>query len=491
MAEWIGIAVRAERPRKPGGPEQIPDGTRMVVKNSASHLSALMHGHGFPNYIATASTDPQAGLPASYTFTSADVGTHTFTVTFKTAGPQAITATDTANGAIIGTEDNVFVQAAAASSLEITGFPTADTAGTPQTSAVTAYDAYGNVATGYTGTVDFTSSDGQASLPANATFTPEDQGTLAVSATLKTAGTQSITAIDTNLSNINGTESGIDVQAAALQSLAITGFPTSDTAGAAEEFTVTAYDAYGNVATGYVGTVQFTSTDPLAVIPAPYAFASSDEGRHTFTATLRTAGSQNLQVTDITSSSISSTESGIVVQAAAAQSLRVAGFPTSDLAGEVNLVTVTAYDAYGNVATGYTGTLSFSSTDSHAVLPANYTFTAGDAGTHHFAVELDTSGARSITATDTTAPGLTATESGITVQAAAAASLTVTGFPAIDTAGTASNVTVTALDAYGNVATGYTGRGFAHHQRSLARACRRLIPLPPPTRAGIPLPSPF
>ena len=41
------------------------------------------------------STDPQAVLPANYPFTAANDGTHTFTVTFKTSGSQAITATDT------------------------------------------------------------------------------------------------------------------------------------------------------------------------------------------------------------------------------------------------------------------------------------------------------------------------------------------------------------------------------------------------------------
>ena len=74
--------------------------------------------------------------------------------------------------------------------------------------------------------------------------------------TLDTAGTQSITATDTVTPSITGTESGITVQAAAAKTLTITGFPTSDTAGAAGNVDVTAYDAYGNVATGYTGTVS-------------------------------------------------------------------------------------------------------------------------------------------------------------------------------------------------------------------------------------------
>ena len=99
-------------------------------------------------------------------------------------------------------------------------------------------------------------------------------------------------------------------------------------------------------------------------------------------------------------------------------------------------MTVTAYDAYGNVATGYTGTVALTSSDPHAVLPASYTFTAADAGTHTFAVTLDTAGTQSITATDTVTSSITGSESGITVQAAAAKTLAFTGFPTSDTAGT-------------------------------------------------------
>src|SRR5262249_18339244 len=115
---------------------------------------------------------------------------------------------------IIGTDENFWVQPAAASSLTVAGFPTPDIAGTAQTFAVTAYDAFGNVATGYTGTLHFTSSDSHAVLPANYTMSPEEQGTFTFSATLETAGTQSITATDTTTGSVTGSESNIVVQAA-------------------------------------------------------------------------------------------------------------------------------------------------------------------------------------------------------------------------------------------------------------------------------------
>ena len=68
------------------------------------------------------------------------------------------------------------------------------------------------------------------------------------------------------------------------------------------------------------------------------------------------------------------------MQAAAAKMLAITGFPTSDTAGSSGTVTVTAYDTYGNVATGYTGTVALTSSDPHAVLPPSYLFTAADAG---------------------------------------------------------------------------------------------------------------
>jgi hypothetical protein len=48
------------------------------------------------------SRDPSAMLPGNYTFSKADGGSQTFTVTLNTAGTQTITATDTAHSSIKG-----------------------------------------------------------------------------------------------------------------------------------------------------------------------------------------------------------------------------------------------------------------------------------------------------------------------------------------------------------------------------------------------------
>ena len=117
---------------------------------------------------------------------------------------------------------------------------------------------------------------------------------------------------------------------------------------------------------------------------------------------------------------ITGTQSGISVLSSTATTLVVSGFPTPTTAGVAHNVTVTAKDAFGNTATGYLGTVHFTSSDGAAVLPANYTFVAGDNGTHALSVTLKTVGTRSITATDTVTGTITGTQSGIVVHGAIA-----------------------------------------------------------------------
>jgi len=152
--------------------------------------------------------------------------------------------------------------------------------------------------------VHFTSSDAQASLPANYTFTTADAGVHTFSATLKTAGTHSLTATDTTTSGLTGTDAGITVNAAAASQFVISA-PSSVTAGVPFSLTITVKDAYGNVVTGYTGTVHFTSTDTKASLPANYMFTAADKGVHTFTGlVLRKRGTQKITLTDTLNSSL-------------------------------------------------------------------------------------------------------------------------------------------------------------------------------------------
>jgi hypothetical protein len=91
--------------------------------------------------------------------------------------------------------------------------------------------------------------------------------------------------------------------------------PAGATAGSAFPLTVTALDLHNNPLPGYRGAVHVTSTDGLATLPGDYTFTPSDNGGHTFTVTLRTAGSQTVSATDTTTGAFSGSATVVVNQA--------------------------------------------------------------------------------------------------------------------------------------------------------------------------------
>ena len=104
--------------------------------------------------------------------------------------------------------------------------PASTTAGTSINVTVTALDAYGNTDTGYAGTVHFTSTDAAAVLPADATLVP-GTGTRTFSATLRTAGSRTITARDTVTSSITGTSGADHRQPAAASNISLVLTPST------------------------------------------------------------------------------------------------------------------------------------------------------------------------------------------------------------------------------------------------------------------------
>jgi ELWxxDGT repeat protein len=211
-------------------------------------------------------------------------------------------------------------------------------------------------------------------------------------------------------------------------SLAVSGFPTTTTAGDAGSLAITALNAAGTLDTSYTGTVQFSSTDPKAMIldtatgtrvplaGFQYQFTAAEGGTHPFTVYLETAGYQALTAADTQAPTDNGSAQDIQVLPAAASRFTLSGFPSPVSAGQAGSFTVTAYDSYGNVATGYGGTVHFSSSDPNAILPANSTLSNG---TGQFSATLEAVGTGlALTATDTQNATITGTRSGMQVPAA-------------------------------------------------------------------------
>ena len=110
---------------------------------------------------------------------------------------------------------------------------------------------------------------------------------------------------------------------------------------------------------------------------------------------------------------------------APAASLDVSGLPSPRTAGSAGTIAVSALDASSHVATGYRGRIHFTSSDPTATLPADYTFTAADSGSHDFSVTLSSVGTSSVTATDTATGTITGTQGGIAVNPPGASYFTV------------------------------------------------------------------
>ena len=119
-------------------------------------------------------------------------------------------------------------------------------------------------------------------------------------------------------------------------------------------------------------------------------------------------------------------------------------------------VTVSVLDFNGNLFPGYLGTVHFADSAGGATLPADYAFTAGDAGVHNFPMTFMTLGSQTLTVTDV-ATGCVLGQITITVVPGATAGFIVEVTPSTVMTCDTATVTIEAVDACGNITPNYTG----------------------------------
>ncbi len=250
--------------------------------------------------------------------------------------------------------------------------------------------------------------------------------------------------------------------------------PASATAGVAFDATVTAVDIAGNRVSSYTGTVTFSSSDEHASFAPPsYDFLAGDRGTKTFTGgvTLKTAGSRTVSVSG---SSKVGTSQSITVNAGAFSKLQLlvpgetpdpgsptgkTGSPSTQTALRAFNVTVNAVDAHWNVVGTVTDTVAVTSSDSDAILPADAALVAG---TGVMTITLRTIGSHTVTASDVTDPGKSASTSpSITVE-----SVTYTSDAGWPTSFARGRYLSFAMPAYVPAEAVVTGATFDHRYRS-------------------------
>jgi hypothetical protein len=412
------------------------------------------------SYLGTArlsTNDPAAGvtLPADYTFTAGDAGVHTFTggVTLLTAGARTVSAANVGTNWPLAAGP-VTVHAAAAAQLTASA-PTTATAGAALPVTVTARDQYGNVATDFTGTITFASSDTLADLPADYAFTAADQGVHTFQPVLKTAGPQSVTVTSAGLAD--GQFGGVLVKPGAAAQAAFVGQPANTFVATPVKppVTVRAFDAFGNPVAAGVKVLLSLSNNPTAAGLSGYGALTDATGLATFKALAVGKGGVGYTLVARAGTGVSAPSSTFTVYKATHFGLTLSVGPTVQ-AGTAFTVTVTALDGLGHPDPTYVGTVHFTSTASpQAVLPADYTFQPTDNGQATFPVTLERSGLRTVTVADIVKPTVKGTKS-LTVLAGAVSQFLLTGPPAVR-ANVAYYYAVTAADQFGNRVTGYRG----------------------------------
>ena len=156
-------------------------------------------------------------------------------------------------------------------------------------------------------------------------------------------------------------------------------------------FTVTALDNNNDTALGYTGSVQFTSSDPAAILPA---MRDPDGRGWNVFSDLQDDGPADF-VRDGQYHEFDHRSKQRAIGTGAGHAISLSGVPNPASPGVSFTVTVSALDALDHVAVGYTGTVHITSGDGQALLPADFTLANG---TSTFTVTLKTAGSQSLTA---------------------------------------------------------------------------------------------
>ncbi len=330
-------------------------------------------------------------------------------------------------------------------SFTLTALPATITAGNTTSLTLTVRDAFNVIATGYVGTVQFSSTDTAAVLPVNSTLA---SGVGTFGATLNTTGTKTVTTTDIVVASLTASATCVVRTQNPATHFMLFNYGPIQTSAVPFNFTVQALDIANNIDSTYAGTVKFSSDNALDTTPANSTLTN---GVGIFAATLRAARTTAvLTVTDTVTATISGSSSAFTVVAGPASAFGVSSEPTPLALGFIGHVTVSAFDSFGNPTPLYAGTVTFTSTDGGATLPGDSTLTLG---VGVFDISLASLGAQTVTATDTVTGTITGTSNDIV--------MTIYRFNIFTTftctAGAAILLTVVAVDTSDAIVSGYNG----------------------------------
>jgi hypothetical protein len=294
----------------------------------------------------------------------------------------------------------------------VTDYASPVTGGESSAFNVTVLDQFGEVYPDYTGTIEFSSNDSAAVVsPASYTFTALDAGIHEFPSgvvTFNTGGYHDLSVVDSVDPTLAGAQLMIEViEPPRMDHFEVTGIADPSIANyTVSDVTVQAFDQFGDPFSGYLGTVQFSSTDAEATLPANYPFVAGDLGLVTFLASvmLTVPGDQTVTVEDTLDAAITGEMTVTVLPEPVPTYFLVYGISNTPMLDVAESVTVEVMDQYDHLYPGYDGTVVFSTNRTGEVtLPANYAFDPlVDMGVHTYVDEVTFSagGYFTVTATD-------------------------------------------------------------------------------------------
>ncbi len=469
-----------------------------------------------PTVADSSGTATAFGTATALTFTAGVASVSSTTNGVMKLYKSGATAIGASDGAIsTATPLAVTVASATAAKFVPTAASATPTAGEADNLTITAIDAYGNLATTYTGSKSLTfsgataigafkptvtNSSGTATAFGTATAITFSAGVATVSTgkngamTLYKAESSSISVTDGTVTT--ATPLAVTVAPSTPAKFALTATTTTPTAGAADNLTVTAQDAYGNTATSYTGSHSLTFSGPAASpsgkVPTVSNSAGADipigsatainfsagaatvSGNANGAMKLYKSGAVSLKVND---GALTEATLTVTVAPATAANLALTAVATTLVAGESDNLTITAFDTYGNTATAYAGSKSLTFSGAAAIgankptvanssetatafgTATTISFTAGIAttvtSTKNGVMKIYAAGKASVNVSDGTIS--TAAPLEVIVSPLTATKLGLAAATTTPTVGEADNLTVTAQDTYGNTDPTYAG----------------------------------
>src|SRR5438093_6321385 len=325
-----------------------------------------------------------------------------------------------------------------------------------------------NTATGFSGNVTMAlgANPGSGTLAGTATVAAASGVATFANLSINKAGT-GYTLTASASGPTGATSNPFTVSAAAATQLAFTVQPTTGAAGAAltPAVQVTARDAQGNVATDFTGTVTVAlGVNPGSATLSGTISLAAVSGVATFSSLSIDKVGTGYTLTAAATGLSGATSVGFNITPGAATELVFTVEPSNAAAGAAitPAVQVTARDAQGNTATGFTGTVTVAlDANPGSGTLSGTTAVAAVAGLATFSsLSIDKVGSGYTLTAATTLGGLTgATSTPFDVSAAAASRLVFTVQPsnAIAAAAITPAVQVTAQDALGNTDPSFSG----------------------------------